>query len=434
VIIPVGESSEFTMLVYKNSEITEGAVSQETNQIHTIPRRSNRKRRIIIPRTQSFAKKFKKSSSSSVSSSPVWVPTLITLPFVVTRKLLLYFDVDTLENLSNTCSYFDQFISGRFITSLDFPLPLSFITEVATISRLEKKPILKIRCKKTDQMLFTPKSSKYMFQFQLSLLSLDRVREFDFVPREIDFVPASLRTFWPRTWKNYRYEDFDLSLLCHVKRIGSLDHVTRLNILLNGTIWTQWHVALQILPSLIELGLTISEPYISYYNSFLQCLKKVVAASKAPVLKLFLVKSPSRRMGIRKKVLKNSFVEKLVVEGPCTMNLVPVMENLKVVEVKLDSSPNSCTYWRSKLNDRTLHRDGLCCVNVGKMFDRCPNLEKFMGIEVGSIPKTTFNKWSLVLKKKFYEKYLNQGGTKEFKAWARTRWFSRNQVLYPVEN
>jgi len=413
------------MPVYKNSDM------QETSQIRTIPRRSNRKRRIIIPRTQSFAEKFKKSSSSSVSPPPVWVPTLTTLPFVVTRKLLWYFDVETLENLSNTCSYFDQFISGRFITSLDFPLPRSFITEVATTSRLEKKPILKIRCKKTDQMLFTPQSSNYIFQSQLSLLSLDKVRE-------IDFVPASLRmgnTFWSRTWKNYQYEDFDLNLLCHVKSVGSLNHVTRLNILLNGTIWTRWHLALQIFPSLIELGLTISEPYMcAYYNSFLQCLGKVVAASKAPVLKLFLVKSPSRRMGIRKKVLKNSFVEKLVVEGPCTMNLVPVMENLKVVEVKLDSSPNSCTYWRSKLNDRTLHRDGLCCVNVGKMFDRCPNLEKFMGIEVGSIPKTTFNKWSLVLKKKFYEKYLYQGGTKEFKAWARTRWFSRNQVLYPVEN
>ena len=169
---------------------------------------------------------------------------------------------------------------------------------------------------------------------------------------------------------------------------------------------------------------------MAYYIQYLRHLKKLVAASKAPVLRLYGVKLPSRRIGT--KVVKNCYVEKLVVEGPCTMNLVPVMENLKVVEVKLDSSPNSCTYWRSKLNDRTLHRDGLCCVNVGKMFDRCPNLEKFMGIEVGSIPKTTFNKWSLVLKKKFYEKYLYQGGTKEFKAWARTRWFSKKQVLFSV--
>jgi len=432
VITPVDESSEFTMPVDKNSEIIEGASSQETNQIHTIPRRSNRKRRIIIPSPQSFAKKFKKSSSASVPPSPVSVTTLTTLPYVVTRKLLLCLDVDSLENLSKTCSYFDQFISGRFITSLDFPLPLSFITEVAATSRLEKKPILKIRCKKMDKMLFTPRSS-YMFHSQLSLLSLDKVREIDFVPENLGRVGNSNRVVASIC---IQYDDFDLSLLRHVKSMGSLDNVTRLNILFNGSIWNQWHKSLRMLPSLVELGLTISESYIfmNYYNHFLRCLKKVVAASRAPVLKLCLVKSPSSRLGNRKKVLKNSFIEKLVVEGPCTMNLVPVMENLKVVEVKLDSSPNSCTYLRSRLDDRTLHRDGLCCVNIGTMYDKCPNMEKFMGIEVGSITKTTFNKWSLVLKKKFYEKYLYQGGTMEFKAWASTRWFSKREVYYLVKD
>jgi len=337
-----------------------------------------------------------------------------------------------LENLSKTCSYFDQFISGRYLTSLDFPLPLNFITEVATTSILEKKPILKIRCKKTDKMLFTPRSSEYMFHSQLSLLSLDKVREFDFVPANPRLMEGNNQWFGT----SIKYEDFDLSLLRHVKSMGSLDHVTRLNMSFNDSIWTEWPGSLQLFPSLVELGLTVYEPFMceAYYNnSYLRRLKKLVAASKAPVLKLCVVKAKAaRRMG--KKVFKNSFVEKLVVEGPCSMNLVPVMENLKVVEVKLDSSPNSCSYWRCKLDDRNLHRDGLCCVNIGTMFDKCPNLEKFMGMEVGSITKTTFNKWSFVLKKKFYEKYLYQGGTKEFKAWARTRWFSKKQVLFPVEN
>jgi len=413
------------MPVNKNSEIAEGALSQETNRILLIPRRSNRKRRIIIPSsTQTFAKKFKKSSSTSLSPSPVSVPTLTTLPYDVTRKLLKYFDVDTLEKLSKTCSYFDRFISGRFITSLDFPLPLNFLSEVATTSRLEKKPILKIRCKKTDKMLFTSISKDYMFHSQLSLLSLDKVREFDFVPA-CHRIGVSMRN---------KQEGFDVRLLRHVKSMGSLDHVTRLNVLFNDSIWTQWHRSLRMFPRLIELGITISEDNMcmAYYNNqYLRRLKQLVAASKAPVLKLCGVKSSRRTW---KKVLKNSFVEKLVVEGSCTMNVVPVMENLKVVEVKLDSSPNSCTYWRSKREDRVLHRDGLCCVNVGTMFDKCPNLVKFMGMEVGSITKTTFNKWSLVLKRKFYEKYLYQGGAKEFKSWARTRWFSKKQVQFPVED
>ena len=64
----------------------------------------------------------------------------------------------------------------------------------------------------------------------------------------------------------------------------------------------------------------------------------MVAASKAPVLKLSVV-NETRRQAM--KVLKNKFAERLVVKGPCTLNIVPVMENLREVEVKLDTSqPN----------------------------------------------------------------------------------------------
>ena len=56
-----------------------------------------------------------------------------------------------------------------------------------------------------------------------------------------------------------------------------------------------------------------------------------------------------------------------------------------------------------------------------------------MGMAVGSIPKITFNKWSLVLKKMFYQDYINQGGNKDFKTWVKTRWFTRKQVVFPGE-
>ena len=95
-----------------------------------------------------------------------------------------------------------------------------------------------------------------------------------------------------------------------------------------------------------------------------------MAMSKAPVLKLTVVKGSRKKI---EKVLRSSFVERLVVEGPCTMNLVPVMENLRVVEVRLDSLlQNSCTFWRSKPDDRNRHRNGLCSVDIGKMLEKCP--------------------------------------------------------------
>ena len=178
-------------------------------------------------------------------------------------------------------------------------------------------------------------------------------------------------------------------------------------------------------PSLIELGLFVSTRSGSFFfYEYITRMESVVAASKAPVLKLTVLNETKRQV---LKVLKNKFVERLVVKGPCTLNLVPVMENLKELEVKLDTSqPDSCTYWRSKTDDRSLHRAGLCAVNIGALYENCPKMVKFMGLEVGSISQDMiFSKWNSRIKKKFYQHYLNQGGSKEFKAWSKTRWYAR---------
>ena len=82
-------------------------------------------------------------------------------------------DVDTLEKLRKTGSYFDQLISGRFITTLDLPSPLDFINVVAASSRLEKKPLLKIRCKKSDKQ-FILYFSDYILDCQLAFIFLDK--------------------------------------------------------------------------------------------------------------------------------------------------------------------------------------------------------------------------------------------------------------------
>ena len=196
----------------KNSEILDGTLPQsteETNQVHML-RRSKRKRNALPITPTTTAKKFRKSMSTF--SSPVPAPSLITLPCLVLRKLMMYFDVDTLENLSKTCSYFDQLISGRSITSLDFPLPLDFINEVAATSRLEKKPLLKIRCKKSDEKQLIPSFSEYMFHSQLAFLSLHKIRELDLVPEDLSKMRAM--TYSTRM----KYLEFDSRLLHHIKR------------------------------------------------------------------------------------------------------------------------------------------------------------------------------------------------------------------------
>lgn len=440
--------------VYPCGGNDEGAVPQSTpqrsEQSCTI-RRSSRKRSIpcFLEFGTDTPPPSAKKSRKAFTSSPTPDRTLITLPHVVIQTLLSYLDVGSLESLNKTCSFFDQLISGKFLTSIDFPFPVDFNDEVAS-SDVEKKPLLKIRCKKSrDQFnIFpdtpdrqsslhkiitktVPTAMDYIVKSQLSILSLDMLREVDLVPEGLDRRGGASRI--PPEKTKFIYDKFDARVLVQLNRMGSLRHVTRLYMLVDHKFFL--HPVLSTLfPSLIELGLYIVEsPGMSnniYIHKYLRRLKNIIAASKAPILKLTVVKETRRKV---KKLLKNKFVEKLIVEGPCTMNLVPVMEKLKVIEVKLDSStPNSnCTYWRSKADDRHLHRNGVCCVNVGTLFENCPNLENFMGVDLGSITKDSFSKWNLAVKKKFYQEYLIQGGSKDFKLWAKSRWFPKRPVSTP---
>jgi len=358
----------------------------------------------------------------------------------------MYFDVDTLENLSATCSYFDLLISGRYLTSINFPFNVDFNAEVAATSNVEKKPLLKMRCKKSKDefKIFPdmpdefsepssihkiivencPDMTDYMVQSQLSLLSLENLREIDLVPDKI-MDEGGIRAPSQRVMDSY--SNFDSGLLRQISRFGSLSCVTRLDVLVDHNFYLEQFMSQ--FPSLIELGLFITtrsglSKHV-FFNEYIPRLESVIAASKAPVLKLTVV-NETRRQAI--KVLKNKYVEKLVVKGPCTLNLVPIMENLKEVEVLLDSShPNAnCTYWKSKFDDRNMHRAGLCCLNIGTLYQNCPKIEKYMGVDVGSVSQDLlFNKWNSRIKKKLYQLYIDEGGVKEFKVWSKTRWYSR---------
>ena len=153
----------------------------------------------------------------------------------------MYFDVDTLERLSATCYYFDQLIAGRFLTSIDFPFHVDFNAEVAATSTFEKKPLLKMRCKKPkeefrvfpdmpDEFSDTssihkvivdncPDTTDYMVQGQLSLLSLNKLREVDLVP-ECLLEEGGSRVLTQRVMDSY--SSFDSGLL---RQISRLDHI-----------------------------------------------------------------------------------------------------------------------------------------------------------------------------------------------------------------
>jgi len=219
------------------------------------------------------------------------------------------------------------------------------------------------------------------------------------------------------------YRWFDVKLLKQITRFGSLSCVTRLDVLIDQNFFLEQFM--NQFPNLLELGLTILtrtglSPF-DYFDEYLPRLEAIVAASKAPILKMTVVAETRRRVT---KIFKNSYVEKLVVTGPCTFNVFPVMKRLKEVVVKVNTTL-PCSYWKCNANDRDLHRAGLCCVKIGAVYQHCPNVVRFMGVEVGIVnQKLSFDKWNSRIKKIFYKDYLNQGGSKDLKAWEKTRWLS----------
>ena len=122
--------------------------------------------------------------------------------------------METFEFLSSTCSFFDQVIAGKFLTSINFPFPMDFITEVMNTDCMEKKPLLKLKCKKSnDKFIIVNKSSdmtSYLVLSQMSLLSLDMIRELDLVPDHIWLLSQ-------REVMDY-YRNFDVGLLRQISR------------------------------------------------------------------------------------------------------------------------------------------------------------------------------------------------------------------------
>ena len=132
-------------------------------------------------------------------------------------------------------------IAGRFLMSINLPFPVNFIEEVMNTDCVYKKPLLRLRCKKTREefKIFSnmsddylpismneitleqcPQMRDYMVLSQMSLLSLDKVREVDLVPESFKqeglFGMLTNRLFGQKTLISYI--SFDFRVLGHISR------------------------------------------------------------------------------------------------------------------------------------------------------------------------------------------------------------------------
>ena len=215
-------------------------------------------------------------------------PTLINLPDLVQSKLLRYLDVDALENLSQTCTHFDQFINGKFLTSIGIPFDSHFLKELSETSSVDKKPLLKITCNKPRELykrvgfrpadippgapqdIFplnqndsiyhviselgsSPATVEYLLQSQLAMLSLDKLRELDLVPEEARDTRTGFAANNARILDGFLA--YDRALVRHLCFSRALDNVTKLEVMVDQRMFVADH--LRDFQSLQELGLTI---------------------------------------------------------------------------------------------------------------------------------------------------------------------------------
>ena len=105
-------------------------------------------------------------------------------------------------------------------------------------------------------------------------------------------------------------------------------------------------------------------------TEYIARLENIVQKVKVSTLKLQVLYETKKSVV---KVLKSSHIEKLIVRGPCTFNAIPVMENLKELEVTAHPPPGDnddvCSYSRAKPDDKKTHRLGLCVVNIGAAYE-----------------------------------------------------------------
>jgi len=294
-----------------------------------------------------------------------------------------------------------------------------------------------------------PGVKEYLLESQLSLLNLSKVREVDLIPADIqEEVNFRSSAMWDCG------QQFDQAILSQLAKEGCLSNISRLDILLSREDISRnlWKDFMPAMVNLLELNITVlerkagslqNEEYIYGY------LEEIVSITKAARLELTIL-SENKRIKKFGKVLYSDNIRQLHVSAPCTFSLVLAMKNLTDITMEMagseaeGSKKDCCSYQGSKMDDRRIHRAGLCIINLGTLFARCPRLQNFNGVYIGDFPmfptprrkKTKeakeinhFSNWNAKMKPLFYEEYLCSGGWLDKKTWCSKRWFCRQPSI-----
>ena len=116
-------------------------------------------------------------------------PTLQSLPDKVQEKLLAYLDIKSIQELSKSCRFYEQFINDRLHISQSLPFNEEFLSQLQALRSVVKKQVLRftlndgaIRAKTLPFLAAKYEQLWYIIESQLAFFHTDKLREIDFAP------------------------------------------------------------------------------------------------------------------------------------------------------------------------------------------------------------------------------------------------------------
>jgi len=354
---------------------------------------------------------------------------LTSLPLAVLEHLLLFLTVSSLQRLAATCSFLEQLIHGRFITTLEFPFAPAFLQELAAATSIDKKPVLRLICHQVKLTLLSPTG----MAMGLAFTSLDRLRDLVLHPD-----PTTISTYKWRT----KFESSCTDLLEELGRRGGLRRLTQLAIPVRAAARYLRRPLMPHPTKLLSLHL-IACTKDDLFAVLGMCGFAVLGmCGFGRPIKLVITVMPhvtvARKMKVEASAL-SSFpdIEKLEIVGPCSLDFH--LESPRLREVATAAWATTCTHTRLPAGDRRIHRSGSCGMDVRWAWGKCPLLTSYNGVTLEAqgreerdeqgrlhVVRNDFGedrkKWMAAAKAAFYSDYRSKGGEKELKAWAKARW------------
>jgi len=384
-----------------------------------------RKKEKAVKNQEKRSKLSRKRGKVQKKAEPSRKLELCELPYLILHKILQMLPVDDLENLANTNEFFSDWICSENTTSADIPFKEEDIRNMEKIRLIEKKPLLKLRCKdptSVDAIDMVAENagtqkSQYIMDLQMCLLDFSKLRELDLVPS----------TGKDSTQDQVRSQNvFNEMLLKTIHRNGTLSKIEKFDVLV-GEHGQSSLTFLSDMPKLRDFGLNILTSTdlrkLTYNYWYVPMVEKAVSASKAQFLRLNVISETKRLMD--KKLLRSDHIQRIQFTGPCSFNGALLMPNLKIVEIDCGKE---CSAVPDFFN-RSVHAVGKCGLMAASIYQNCPSIKEFAGISLNDIdPKMNFSKWNTKVKKRFHKEYLKNYNLDdvdpmEFKNWVKSHWF-----------